>query len=56
MRSERLLERFTQHCQADALTSEQMSRDIRDFGVEKLVHPTDILDPHDLERRLQQSR
>ena len=56
MRPERILERFAHSGQRRALTSEQMPGDIRDFGVEELVHPTHVVDPHDLQRRLEQPR
>ena len=33
-----------------------MASDVRDFRVEELVHPPDVVDPRDFERRLEQPR
>ena len=43
-----LLERLADGVEVGARTTEQMARDVGRIGVEKLLHPPDIIDPHDL--------
>ncbi len=43
------LEGFTNHGQRGAFTAEQVPGDVGNFGIEELVHPPHVVDPHDLQ-------
>ena len=54
VRPERLRECSSHGRHGDALAAEEMARYVGYFGVEELVHLANVVDPHDLQCRLQQ--
>ena len=56
VRTERVLERLAHRRQCRALSTEQVPGNVRHLGVEELVDPANVVHPHDLEGRFQQTR
>jgi len=53
--AEQVFERLAYRGQRDPLPPEQVTAHVGHLGVEELVHPSYVLDPHDLQRWLEQS-
>jgi hypothetical protein len=56
VRAECLCECLTNRCHGNAFAAEQVACHIGHLGVEEFVHLPHVVNPHDLQRRLQQSR
>lgn len=51
-----IFERFTYDGQRNALTTKQVAGDIGNIRIQEPVHATNVLNPHDFQRWLKQTR
>src|SRR5680860_1754071 len=52
--TKRILEGFAHRSQGNSFATEEVAGDVRDVLLQERIHPANVLDPHDVQRRFEQ--